>query len=67
MTRVREQALDSFETLVADVVAAGGGSDELELAAEELRAAMRCLGRLTGAVGVEELLDVIFREFCVGK
>ena len=45
----------------------GGGSDELELAAEELRIAMRCLGKLTGAVDVEELLDVIFREFCVGK
>ena len=67
ITSVREQALDGFQMLVSDVVAAGGGSDELELAAEELRTAMRCLGKFTGAVDVEELLDVIFREFCVGK
>jgi tRNA U34 5-carboxymethylaminomethyl modifying GTPase MnmE/TrmE len=25
------------------------------------------LGRITGAVGVEELLDVIFKDFCIGK
>jgi tRNA modification GTPase len=25
------------------------------------------LGRLTGRIDVEDLLDVIFREFCVGK
>ncbi|MGZ5874934.1 MAG: tRNA uridine-5-carboxymethylaminomethyl(34) synthesis GTPase MnmE [Bradyrhizobium sp.] len=38
-----------------------------ELAAEELRAASNSLGRLLGRVDVEEVLDVIFREFCVGK
>jgi len=38
-----------------------------ELAAEELRLALRCLGRITGRVEVEELLDVIFKEFCIGK
>jgi tRNA modification GTPase len=38
-----------------------------ELAAEDLRMAARALGRLTGAVDVEELLDVIFRDFCIGK
>ncbi len=39
----------------------------LDLAAEELRIASSELGRITGAVGVEELLDVIFRDFCIGK
>ena len=38
-----------------------------ELAAEELRQAMRALGRITGRVGVDDLLDVVFREFCIGK
>jgi tRNA modification GTPase len=38
-----------------------------ELAAEELRIAAYALGRLLGRVDVEDLLDVIFREFCIGK
>ena len=38
-----------------------------ELAAEDLRLATRSLGRLTGHVDVEELLDVVFRDFCIGK
>lgn len=38
-----------------------------ELAAEELRAAASSLGRLLGRVDVEDILDVIFREFCIGK
>jgi len=38
-----------------------------ELAAEELRIAAHSLGRLLGRVDVEDVLDVIFREFCVGK
>jgi len=38
-----------------------------DLAAEELRQAARALGRISGRVEVEELLDVIFREFCIGK
>lgn len=39
----------------------------LELPAEDLRLAARALGRITGKVDVEEILDAIFREFCVGK
>jgi tRNA modification GTPase len=38
-----------------------------ELAAEELRVAAQALGRLLGRVDVEDILDVIFREFCIGK
>ncbi len=38
-----------------------------ELVAEELRLASRALGRLTGKVDVEDVLDVIFRDFCIGK
>ena len=39
----------------------------LDLACEELRTASTELGRITGRVDVEELLDVIFRDFCIGK
>lgn len=38
-----------------------------ELAAEDLRLALRALGRITGRVDVEDLLDIIFRDFCIGK
>jgi tRNA modification GTPase len=38
-----------------------------ELRAETLRAALRALGRLTGQVGVEAILDLVFAEFCIGK
>nr|WP_269142523.1 tRNA uridine-5-carboxymethylaminomethyl(34) synthesis GTPase MnmE [Acetobacter garciniae] len=38
-----------------------------EMRGEELRLAMRALGRLTGHVGVEDLLDAIFGQFCIGK
>jgi tRNA modification GTPase len=40
---------------------------ELAMAAEDLRLALSALGRVVGQVGVEDLLDVIFREFCIGK
>jgi tRNA modification GTPase len=40
---------------------------EPELAAEDVRLALRALGRITGRVDVEDLLDVIFRDFCIGK
>ena len=38
-----------------------------ELAAEDLRIALRSLGKITGRVHVEDLLDRIFRDFCIGK
>lgn len=43
------------------------GDGDLVLAAEELRLALRQLGRITGRIGIEEVLDVIFRDFCIGK
>ncbi|MEM5583319.1 tRNA uridine-5-carboxymethylaminomethyl(34) synthesis GTPase MnmE [Roseibium sp. AS2] len=38
-----------------------------ELRAEDLRRAADALGRITGRIDVEDLLDVIFRDFCIGK
>ncbi len=43
------------------------GNSPMDIAAEELRLAMMELGKITGRVDVEELLDVIFRDFCIGK
>ena len=42
-------------------------ADLAELRAEDLRLAWRSLGRITGRVDVEDLLDVIFADFCLGK
>lgn len=42
-------------------------NSDLVLAVEHLRLAIRSLGTITGIVYTEELLDVIFRDFCIGK
>jgi len=64
LTRQRHRAA------VEDCVAALRRFDpavEIELAAEDLRLAASVIGRITGRVDVDELLDVVFREFCIGK
>ena len=38
-----------------------------ELVAEDVRVAARAIGRITGRVDLEAMLDIIFREFCIGK
>lgn len=38
-----------------------------ELAAEELRRASDALGRITGRIDIEDMLDAVFRDFCIGK
>lgn len=43
------------------------GREEAELAAEELRVAGDALGRLTGRVDADDVLDIVFGEFCIGK
>lgn len=40
---------------------------DLALAAEGVRLALTNLGRITGRVGAEEILDIVFRDFCIGK
>jgi tRNA modification GTPase len=67
VTRARHR-LALQETLAAlERALAWDHSGREELIAEELRAAATTLGRLTGRVDVEDVLDVIFREFCIGK
>lgn len=47
--------------------ALGANQTEAELRAEDLRLATNSLGRIVGAVDVEDLLNVIFSQFCIGK
>ena len=67
VTRARHRrALEATAAALGRALALGpSGRDEL--IAEELRAAANTLGRLTGRIDVEDVLDVIFREFCIGK
>ena len=59
-----EDALAALKRVPASLTA---GAPHLDLAAEDLRLAARALGRITGRVDVEDLLDVIFKDFCIGK
>jgi tRNA modification GTPase len=63
--RQRHALKESVVRLDAAVAAAVAGQEEL--VAEELRLAARTLGRVTGRVDVEDVLDEVFRNFCVGK
>ncbi len=68
-TRVRHRlALErTVEALARFLKHVDGRNEYAELEAEDLRLAARELGRITGRVDVEDLLDVIFRDFCIGK
>lgn len=60
--RHRDALEDAFAAL-----AKAPEADMPELMAEDIRMAVRALGRITGRVDVEDLLDIIFRDFCIGK
>ena len=62
--RHRQLLQQTAASLQRSIAAIGQGE---ELAAEDLRMAAYALGRLLGRVDVEDILDLIFREFCIGK
>ena len=64
-TRVRH--LELLRDCLAHVERALTRLDEPELAAEDLRLAARATERVTGVVGVEDVLDRVFSTFCIGK
>jgi tRNA modification GTPase len=67
ITRERQRhALESCAASLGRVLTEARSGNE-DIVAEELRHAATSLGRLTGRVDVEEVLDVIFRDFCIGK
>ncbi|HSZ10929.1 MAG TPA: tRNA uridine-5-carboxymethylaminomethyl(34) synthesis GTPase MnmE [Rhizomicrobium sp.] len=64
LTRARHRhALEEALAALRRAVQAG----ESELMAEDIRLALRALGRITGRVDIEDVLDVVFRDFCIGK
>jgi tRNA modification GTPase len=66
LTRARHRAL--LEEAQAALCRAEGALERgAELTAEDVRLAARALGRLTGKVDVEDVLDEIFARFCIGK
>ncbi len=65
LTRARHR--EALSQALAHLDAAEVQDYDLVLAAEELRLAARSLGRVTGRVDVEDVLDVIFSSFCIGK
>ena len=38
-----------------------------ELVAEDIRHSLFLIGKITGSVGVEDILDKLFKSFCIGK
>ncbi len=83
LERAAQEALEGGETAlvtrerhrrelqaIASHLGLVSAADELtpvEFVAEDLRLAVRAIGRLTGHVDIDEIYDVIFREFCIGK
>lgn len=65
--RHREHITDCLNKLNDFLNAQSDGSSDAVLRAEHLRVALRHIGKLTGTVTSEQLLDVIFKDFCIGK
>ncbi len=57
----------ALDALTAAMSVLESGSDLYDIAAEEMRTAIRALESLVGRIGVEDLLDEIFSSFCLGK
>jgi len=66
LTRRRHR--DALKQAVGPLIdALSAPQDRPEILAEDLRLALRAIGRVTGRVHLEELLDIVFRDFCIGK
>ena len=64
----RKRQFDLLEETISEIDSALILKDlDLTLRAEHLRRASDMLGRITGDIDVEDILDVIFSQFCVGK
>lgn len=68
LTRARHRI--ALEDCVAALDRARAGAtqgQDMEMIAEDMRVAAQALGRITGRIDVEDLLDKIFKDFCIGK
>lgn len=64
----RQRHINLLRSTISEIEVAANRDDlPLELRAENMRRASQYLGRITGDVDVEEILDVIFSQFCIGK
>ena len=68
-TRMRHKIAmeEALQGLLSGQETLSRGSDHYDIAAEELRTAIRALESLVGRIDVENLLDEIFASFCLGK
>jgi tRNA modification GTPase len=64
LTRSRHR--EALEDAVSHITRAEKGFSH-DMIAEDIRLAVRAIGRITGKTDVEDLLDIIFRDFCIGK
>ena len=69
LTRARHRAgLEDCAAALGRALDKAGEADAApELIAEDVRLAVRALGRITGRVDVEDILDIVFLDFCIGK
>ena len=65
--RIKSQGVIPFFLRLPATGGKSVNSSVPELLAEDLRLALVALGRITGRVGVEDMLDKLFAEFCIGK
>jgi tRNA modification GTPase len=66
LTRARHrQSLEAARGEIAAFLT--GDCEALELRAEDIRRAAHAIGRITGRVDVEDVLDQVFSRFCIGK
>jgi tRNA modification GTPase len=63
--RQRHALAEAADRVASAMSVAAPGREEI--VAEEMRLAARALGRVTGRVDVEDVLDQVFRNFCIGK
>jgi tRNA modification GTPase len=63
----RERHRLALERAAAALARVNGSGLATELAAEDVRLALRALGEITGRVDVEQVLDRLFASFCIGK
>lgn len=65
-SRYRRHLTDCLRCLDEYFTYSSTGGDTV-LAAQQLRKALRHIGKITGHVSTEQILDVIFKDFCIGK
>ena len=65
ITRDRHKEL--IESILCNLIRFRTSNHSVDICVEELREALKCFGKLLGKIDVEEILDVLFKEFCIGK